>query len=143
MQRAVAVSNTFSPLYEVEVFNKTSVHDTLNDIDCEFSDLEGDLSILELNSENTVNGTNYDDFENFLLKKKVDQKLVQQARSCLEFVVCKQQMDNVFDVIPLSPLMLYQGPKTINVATSDILTLHRTVKDSNCPNYMGIRIPVF
>ena len=51
-------------------------------------------------------------------------------------------MDNVFGVIPLSPLMLYQGPKTNIVATSDILTLHRTVKDYNCPNYMGIRIPV-
>ena len=57
-------------------------------------------------------------------------------------VACKQQMYNAFVVIPLSPLMLYQGPKTNNVATSDILTLHRTAKDSNCPNYMGIRIPV-
>ena len=38
--------------------------------------------------------------------------------------------------------MLYQGPKTNSVATSDILALHMTVKDSNCPNYIGIRIPV-
>ena len=95
-----------------------------------------------MNSENTVNGTNHDDFENFFLKKRVDQKLVQQARSCWEYMACKQQMDNAFGVIPLSPLMLYQGPKTNNTATSDILSLHRAVKDSNCPNYMGIRIPV-
>ena len=84
LQRPAAVFNRFSPLYEVEVFNENCVHDTLNDIDCEFSDLEGDLGILESNSENTVNGTNYNDFEKLLLKKRVDQQLVQQDRSCLE-----------------------------------------------------------
>ena len=68
--------------------------------------------------------------------------MVQQARSCTEFVACKQQMDNAFGVIPWSPLMLYQGPKTNSAATSDIVALHRTVKQSNCPNYMGIGIPV-
>ena len=51
-------------------------------------------------------------------------------------------MDNAFGVIPLSPLILYQGPKTNNTAVSDILALHKAVKNSNCPNYMGIRIPV-
>ena len=98
LQRPVAVSNRFSPLYEVK----------------EFSDLEGDLGILELNSENTVNVANHDDFEKLLLKKRVEQKLVQQARSCSEYVACKQQTGNAFGVIPLSPLMLYQGPKTNN-----------------------------
>ena len=34
LQRPVAVSNRFSPLYEVEDFKETSVHDTLNDIVC-------------------------------------------------------------------------------------------------------------
>ena len=71
------------------------------------SDLEVDLGILKSNSENTVNDKNYDDFNKLLLKNKVDQNLVQQARSCSEFVACKQQMDNAFGVIPLSPLMLY------------------------------------
>ena len=51
-------------------------------------------------------------------------------------------MGNAFCVNPLSPLMLYQDPKINNAAVSDILALHRTVKHSNCPNYMGIRIPV-
>ena len=129
-------------MYEVRDLNETFVYDTLNDFDGKFADLEGDLGILELNSENTVNGTNHDDFEKLLLKKRVDQKLVQQARSCSEYMACKQQMDSAFGIISLSPLMLYQGPKTNNAATSDILSLHRAVKDSNCPNYMGIRIPV-
>ena len=86
----------------------------MNDIDCEFSVLEGDLGILELNSENTVNDKNHGDFNKLLLKKNVDKNLIEQARSCLEFVACKWQMDNAFGVIPLSPLMLYQGPKTNN-----------------------------
>ena len=106
------------------------------------SNLEGDLGILELNSENTVIDKNYGDFDKLLLKKKVDQTFVQQARSCSEFVACKQQIDNAFGVIPLSPLMLYQGPKTNSTAAYDILALHKIVKSSNCPNYMGIQIPV-
>ena len=126
----------------MRVSNETSVHDTLNDIHCEFSDLEGDLGILDLNAGNTVNDKNLDDFDKLLVKKRVEKNLIQQAKSCPEFVACKRQMDNAFGVIPLSPLMLYQGPKTNNTATSDILALHRTVRDSNCPNYMGIRIPV-
>ena len=142
LQTPVALFNRFSPLYEVTDLNETCVSDTLNDFDGTFSYLEGDLGILELNSENVVSGPNHDDFEKLLLKKRVDQKLVQQARSCLEYIACKQQMDNAFGVISLSPLMLYQGPKTNNTATSDILSLHRAVRDSNCPNYMGIRIPV-
>ena len=38
--------------------------------------------------------------------------------------------------------MLYQGPKTDRAGISDILTLHRAVRDYNCPNYMGIQISV-
>ena len=85
----------------------------MNDIDHEFSDLEGDLGILESNLENCINVTNYDDFDKLLLKKRVDQTLVQQASWCLEYAACKEQMGNVFGVIPLSPFMLYQGPKLI------------------------------
>ena len=72
----------------------------------------------------------------------MDQSLVQQARSCFEYAACKEQMGNAFSAIQLSPLVLYQGPKTNHACTSDILTLLRAVRDSNCPNYMGIRIPV-
>ena len=142
LQTPVPVFNRFSPLQGVDVSDDDSVCDTLNYVDCEFSDLEGDLGILQWNPENTVNDKNHDDFDKLLLKKKVDQSLIQQARSCSQFVACKQQMENAFGVIPLSPLMLYQGPKTNNTVVSDILALHKIVKNSNCPNYMGIRIPV-
>ena len=72
----------------------------------------------------------------------MDQSLVQQARPCLEYAACKEQMGNAFSVIPLSPLMLYQGPKNNHACTSDILTLLRAVRDSYCPNYIRIWIPV-
>ena len=116
LQTPVALFNRFSPLHEVADLNETCVSDTLNDFDGTFFDFEGDLGILELNSENAVSGPNHDDFQKLLLKKRVDQKLVQQAKLCSEYVACKQQMDNAFGVIPLSPLMLYQGPKTNNTA---------------------------
>ena len=93
------------------MIQEINLDDTLNDVDYEFSDLEGDLGILESNLENCVNVTNYDDFDELLLKKRVDQKLVQQARSCSD-----------------------------HACISDILTLHRAVKESNCPHYMGIRL---
>ena len=72
----------------------------------------------------------------------MDQNLVYQDRFCPEYVACKEQMDNAFGIIPLSSLMLYQGPKTDHAHISRILTLHRAVRESNCPNYMNIRIPV-
>ena len=72
----------------------------------------------------------------------MDQTFVYQARLCLEYVACKEQMGNAFGAIPLSPLILYQGPKTDHARISDILTLHRAVMESNWPNYMGIPIPV-
>ena len=84
-----------------------------NDLDYEFSDIEGDLGILESCVDNCVNVTNCDDFDKLLLKKRVDQKLVQQARSCSEYATCKEQMGNVFGVIPLSPLMLCKVQKLI------------------------------
>ena len=38
--------------------------------------------------------------------------------------------------------LLYQGPNPDHARIFDILTLHRAIRDSNCPNYMGIQIPV-
>ena len=76
-------------MYKVVDLNGTSVDNTLGDIDYKFADLDGDLGILELNTENSVNIVNHDDFDKLLLKKSVDQKLVQQARLCSEYVSCK------------------------------------------------------
>ena len=54
------------------------------------------------------------------------------------YVACEKQMASALGVIPLSPLMLYQGPNTDHARMTVILTLHRVMMDSNCPNYMGI-----
>ena len=70
LKTPIPVSNRFSPLHGIDVCNDINVHDTLNYTDCELSDLEGDLGILELNTENTVNDNSYDEFDKLLLKKK-------------------------------------------------------------------------
>ena len=85
---------------------------------------------------------NYDDFDKLLSKKEWIRNWFNKLGSCSEYAACKEQMGNTFGVIPLSPLMLYQGPKANHGSISYILTLHRGVRESNCPNYMGIRIPV-
>ena len=54
----------------------------MHDIDYELSDFGCDLDIQESNSRNSSSVTKYDDFDKTLLKKRVDQNLVQQARSC-------------------------------------------------------------
>ena len=54
LQTPVALFNRFSPLYEVADLNEICISDTLNDFDGTFSDIEGNLGILELNSENAV-----------------------------------------------------------------------------------------
>ena len=73
MQEPVAVFDRLSPLYKIGGLSQEStVDDTLNDLDYELSDLEGELGILESNVENCVNVTNYDDFDKLLFKKRVD-----------------------------------------------------------------------
>ena len=138
------VTNRFSHFCKVDELSsqEVNVNDTIHDTDYEFSDLEYDLDILEFNSGNCPNVTNYNNFDKVLLKKQVDQKLVLQAWSCLEYIACKEQMGNAFCVLPLSPLMLYQGPKTNHTCISDILTHHRAMRDSNYPNFISIRISV-
>ena len=53
----------------------------------------------------------------------------------MDYAPCKEQMGSVFCAIPLSPFIFY-------ASISDILTLHRAVREPNCPNYMGIWIPM-
>ena len=77
-----------------------------------------------------------------LFKNLVDQQLINQARSCVDYVACKEQTASTLGVIPLSTLIIYQGPKTDHAQLSDVLSLHRAVRNSNCPSYMGIWMPV-
>ena len=70
LQRPVALFNRFSPLYEVGNLNETCFMTHLNDFDGKFSDLEGGVGILELNSKNSVNGSNHDDFEKIIVEEK-------------------------------------------------------------------------
>ena len=44
--------------------------------------------------------------------------------------------------MPLTPIKLYEGKTTDNQPILDIIQLHNIVCRSNCPNFLGCRIPV-
>ena len=70
LQEPVAVTNRFTPLFEVDEFGQeVNVIYTLYDINYEFSDLECNLAILDSNLGFCLNVTNYDSFDKKLLKK--------------------------------------------------------------------------
>ena len=77
-----------------------------------------------------------------LLKKKVDQDIIVQTKSCDDYVRRKSQMDKPSGVIPLSPLKIYTGAPTNNQKFTDPLLVHRLVRASGCHNFMGLRIPI-
>ena len=83
-----------------------------------------------------------DKFDALLVKKKIDPCLISQAITCSDYKACKSQMGEPFGVIPLSPLLVYTGPETNNKPMPDPLSLHRHVRQSGCPNFLGSRIPV-
>ena len=84
----------------------------------------------------------WDIFDKMLLKKKVDQDIIVQAKSCDDYVRCKSQMNKPFGVIPLSPLKIYTGAPTNNPKFPDPLLVHRCVRASGCHNFMGLQIPI-
>ena len=84
----------------------------------------------------------WDIFDKILLKKKVDQDIIVQAKSFDNYVRCKSQMDKPFGVISLSPLKIYTGARTNNKEFTDPFLAHRLVRASRCPNFMGFRIPI-
>ena len=53
-------------------------------------------------------------------------------------------MGNTFGVIPLSPLMLYQGPRTNNASASDIpdSKVRRTIVDLSWPKNFSVNAGV-
>ena len=55
---------------------------------------------------------------------------------------CTAQLGSEFGVMHLTPLQIYRGPPTYNSVLNDPLLLHKRVRESCLPNYMGIRVPV-
>ena len=61
---------------------------------------------------------------------------------CLDFQRCVQQNGFDFGAVPLTPIKLYEGKTTNNQPILDIIRLHNIVRQSDCPNFLGCRIPV-
>ena len=55
---------------------------------------------------------------------------------------CTAQLGSNFGAMSLTPLQTYTGPPTYNPVINDPLLLHKRVRESCLPNYMGIRVPV-
>ena len=61
---------------------------------------------------------------------------------CVDYQRCTQQNGFEFGAVPLTPIKLYEGKTTNNQPILDIIQLHNTVRRTNCPNFLGCRIPV-
>ena len=83
-----------------------------------------------------------DKFDKALLKKRVHPSVIRQAKTCPDYVACKNQMGESFGVIPLSTLRKYEGPETKNQPICDPLELHKFAKAFGCPNSLGAWVPV-
>ena len=61
---------------------------------------------------------------------------------CVDFQRCTQQNGFEFGAVSLTPIKLYEDKQTGNQPILDIIQLHHLVCQSNCPNFLGCRIPV-
>ena len=61
---------------------------------------------------------------------------------CVDYQCCTQQNGFEFGAVPLTPIKLYEGKNTNNQPILDIIQLHNTVRRTNCPKFLGCRIPV-
>ena len=139
------IHNDISLYNRFAILQSEDAQENLVDSDLEYESIDRDIRSTFPYSGKASPGdqtTTCDIFDNILLKKKVDQDIIVQAKSCDDYMRCKSQMDRPFGVIPLSPLKIYTGPPTNNKKIPDPLLLHRLVRTSGCPNFMGLRIPV-
>ena len=66
----------------------------------------------------------------------------QQRFQCVDYQCCIQQSGFEFGAVPLTPIKLYEGKQMGNQPILDIIQLHNIIRQSNCPNFWGCRIPV-
>ena len=138
---SVLCHNRFDPLADLE----SDFDDSIEDIDqsladtCSFA-VQGTWENDHKNSCTRIDKN--DKFDMLLVKKKVDQSTIPQVKACEDYQACKNQMQEPFGFIPLSPLLLYTGKNTDNKQAYDPLLAHQLVKQSGCPNFWGCCIPV-
>ena len=59
-----------------------------------------------------------------------------------DFVQCIAQNGSEFGALPITDHLTYQGPDTYNNPVTDIFDLHRKVRNSKIPNFLGCRVPL-
>ena len=115
---SVQCFNRFDPLADLEYdFYDTSEHINQSLVDtCSFA-AQGTWEDDHINSLTRIDKN--DKFDTLLVKKKVDQCTIPQVKACAHYQACKNQMEEPFGFIPLSPLLVYTG-KTLTINKSMI-----------------------
>ena len=76
------------------------------------------------------------DFDSFHAFDKANESILEPLPECTA------QLGSNFGAMSLTPLQKYTGPPTHNSVINDPLLLHKRVRKSGLPNYMGIWVPV-
>ena len=110
--------NRFAPLADLEYdFYDTSEYNNQSLVDtCTFA-AQGTWEDDHINSLTKIDKNAK--FDTLLVKKKVDQCTIPQVKACADYQACKNQMEEPFGFIPLSPLIVYTG-KTLTINKSMI-----------------------
>ena len=59
-----------------------------------------------------------------------------------EYQKCKKQIGTKFGCVPLVPIYVYRGPTRHWDCIPYVLTAHKLIRQSELPNFLGLRIPV-
>ena len=76
-----------------------------------------------------------------VLQPDLDTNIVDYT-SVPEYKKCKEQIGTKFGCVPLAPIYVYKGPTVNWDYIPDVLTAHKLIRQSNLPNFLGLRIPV-
>ena len=81
-------------------------------------------------------------FESCFANTVIPMPVWSQRFQCKNFVQFVAQNGSDFGVFPITDQLTYQGPDTHNTFLVDIFDLHRKVRESNKPNFLGCRVPL-
>ena len=73
---------------------------------------------------------------------KIPDYVLQHKHLCQDYNNFIQQTGSEVGFVPLTPLLLYQGPPKIWQACPDIIQAHKLIQKSGLPNFLSCRIPI-
>ena len=75
-------------------------------------------------------------------KKSIPDHIWINRFRCANFQACIEQNGTDFGFIPMSPLEIYTGNPIYWETISEVIEMHRLIKQTGLPNYLGVCIPV-